>query len=93
MRDAALTGGEDYELVLAVAPALLPAALAAAAKARTPVSVIGRLCADAGAGGRAGALIAVDVRGHDHLRTPTALDLPQARLGSPRAPSRRGGTA
>ena len=75
MREAALTGGEDYELVLAVAPALLPAALAAAAKARTPVSVIGRFVRGRGVRvvGPTGARIAVDVRGHDHLRTPTAL--------------------
>jgi thiamine-monophosphate kinase len=75
VREAALTGGEDYELVLAVAPALLPAALAAAAKARTPVSVIGRFVRGRGVRvvGPTGARIAVDVRGHDHLRTPTAL--------------------
>src|SRR5512138_3370788 len=39
---AALAGGEDYELVVAIAPASLPAARAAAAKARTPLTVIGR---------------------------------------------------
>jgi thiamine-monophosphate kinase len=73
--DAALTGGEDYELVLAVAPSLLAAARAAAAKARTPLSVIGRFVRGRGVRvvGPTGARIAVAARGHDHLRTPTAL--------------------
>ncbi|HZZ86378.1 MAG TPA: thiamine-phosphate kinase [Anaeromyxobacteraceae bacterium] len=39
----AVSGGEDYELCLAVPEARLPAALAAARRARTPLAVIGRL--------------------------------------------------
>src|SRR5512138_728353 len=39
---AALAGGEDYELVVAIAPASLEAARAAAARARTPLTVVGR---------------------------------------------------
>ena len=75
VRDAALSGGEDYELVLAVAPSLLPAARAAAAKARTPLSVIGRFVRGRGVRvvGPTGARIAVAGRGHDHLRAPAAL--------------------
>uniref|UniRef100_UPI001F56182A AIR synthase-related protein n=1 Tax=Anaeromyxobacter terrae TaxID=2925406 RepID=UPI001F56182A len=74
-REAALSGGEDYELVVAVAPALLPAAFAAAAKARTPLTVIGRFVRGRGVRvvGPTGAPIEVETRGHDHLRTPTAL--------------------
>ena len=75
VREAALAGGEDYELVVAVAPSLLLAARAAAARARTPLSVIGRFVRGRGVRvvGPTGARISVDVRGHDHLRTPTAL--------------------
>ncbi|ABS28643.1 thiamine-phosphate kinase [Anaeromyxobacter sp. Fw109-5] len=74
-RDAALSGGEDYELLLAIAPSLLPAAQAAAAKARTPLTVIGRFVRGRGVRvvGPTGAAVAVAARGHDHLRAPSAL--------------------
>ncbi|WP_242341541.1 thiamine-monophosphate kinase, partial [Anaeromyxobacter sp. SG66] len=74
-RDAALSGGEDYELVVALAPSLLPAARAAAAKARTPLTVIGRFVRGRSVRvvGPTGAAVEVERRGHDHLRAPTAL--------------------
>jgi thiamine-monophosphate kinase len=69
---AALSGGEDYELLLAVAPRDLPAARAAARRARTRLTVLGRF--ERGAGVR---VLGEDGRplpvpsGHDHLRAPT----------------------
>jgi thiamine-monophosphate kinase len=66
----ALAGGEDYELLLAVAPARVPAALAAARRAGTPVAVLGRFERGTGVrvlqGGRARSVPS----GHDHLRAP-----------------------
>ncbi|HET8540504.1 MAG TPA: thiamine-phosphate kinase [Anaeromyxobacter sp.] len=65
----ALAGGEDYELVVAVAPASLPAARAAAARARTPLTVIGRFVRGTGVRvvGPRGEPVSVPA-GHDHLR-------------------------
>jgi thiamine-monophosphate kinase len=66
----ALAGGEDYELLLAVPPAKVPAALAAARRARTPLSVLGGFERGAGVrvvqGGRTRSVPS----GHDHLRAP-----------------------
>ncbi|MEY2669657.1 MAG: hypothetical protein RJA59_2295, partial [Pseudomonadota bacterium] len=66
---AALSGGEDYELLLAVPPARLAALRVAAARARTPVTVVGALEARSGIrvvkGGR---LLPPAPPGHDHLR-------------------------
>jgi len=67
----ALCGGEDYELLVAVPPARLRAALAAARRARTRLSVIGRF--ERGRGVR---VVRADgterpvPSGHDHLRAP-----------------------
>jgi thiamine-monophosphate kinase len=78
---AALAGGEDYELVLAIPPTLLARARAAAARARTPLTVVGRFVR-----GRGVSVLGADgeVRpapaGHDHLR-PRASRGPGARLG------------
>jgi thiamine-monophosphate kinase len=65
----ALSGGDDYELVLAVAPSLLPAARAAAAKARTPLAVIGRFVRGKGVRvvGPSGEAVRLATGGHDHL--------------------------
>lgn len=65
----ALGGGEDYELVVALSPPLLPAARAAAARAGAPLTAIGRFV-------RARGVQVVGPRGepvspppgHDHLR-------------------------
>jgi thiamine-monophosphate kinase len=82
----ALAGGEDYELALAIPPALLPRARAAAARARTPLAVVGRFVRGAG-------VLVVGPRGeplppppgHDHLRgAPPAV----ARFRSSRRSSR-----
>jgi thiamine-monophosphate kinase len=64
----ALAGGEDYELVVAVAPARLAAARAAAARAGTRLTVIGRFVRGAGVRvvGEDGAPVPVPA-GHDHL--------------------------
>ena len=67
--EAALAGGEDYELVAAVPPRRLAAARAAARRARTPVAVVGRF--EAGRGVRVvkgGEPVALSRAGHDHLR-------------------------
>ncbi|HEX9242761.1 MAG TPA: thiamine-phosphate kinase [Anaeromyxobacter sp.] len=78
---AALAGGEDYELVLALPPTALGAARAAAARARTPLAVIGRFVRGAGV-----EVVGTDGRprpgpaGHDHLRSP-AWSGPGGRLG------------
>ena len=67
----ALSGGEDYELVLAIAPALLPAARAAARRARTPLAVIGRFVRGRGVVVIGPDGVPLDVApGHDHLRLP-----------------------
>jgi thiamine-monophosphate kinase len=67
----ALSGGEDYELLLAVPPARWPAARAAARRAGTPVAAIGRFVRGRGVAvvGPAGAALEV-ASGHDHLRLP-----------------------
>ena len=73
---AALSGGEDYELVVALPPQSLARARAAAARAGTPLTVVGRFVR--GRGVRVidprGAPVPV-AAGHDHLRagTPPAL--------------------
>ena len=78
---AALAGGEDYELVLALPPTALGAARAAAARARTPLAVIGRFVRGAGV-----EVVGPDgvprpaPAGHDHLRSP-AWSGPGGRLG------------
>lgn len=67
--EPALAGGEDYELVVAIPPRALAAARAAARRARTPLTVVGRFV-------RGGGVVAVGSRGerrpvpsgHDHLR-------------------------
>ncbi len=67
----ALAGGEDYELLLAVPPARLAAALRAAHRAGTPLSVMGRFQR-----GRGVRILRADGEarpvpsGHDHLRAP-----------------------
>jgi thiamine-monophosphate kinase len=66
---AALSGGEDYELLLAVAPRDLAAARAAARRAGTPLAVLGRF--ERGSGVRVlgpGGTPLVAPSGHDHLR-------------------------
>jgi thiamine-monophosphate kinase len=67
----ALSGGEDYELILAIAPALLPPVRAAARRTRTPLAVIGRFVRGRGVTvlGPDGAPLEV-APGHDHLRLP-----------------------
>jgi thiamine-monophosphate kinase len=82
---AALAGGEDYELVVALPPALLGRARAAAARARTPLTVIGRFVRGRGVAvvGPRGEGVPVPA-GHDHLAAPAAA----ARFRSPRPSSR-----
>jgi thiamine-monophosphate kinase len=66
---AALAGGEDYELVVALPPARLVAAREAAARAGAPLTVVGRFVRGRGVrvvGARGEALPAP--AGHDHLR-------------------------
>jgi thiamine-monophosphate kinase len=64
----ALAGGEDYELVVAVPPAALARAQAAAARARTPLTVVGRFVRGEGVRvvGDRGEPVRVPP-GHDHL--------------------------
>jgi thiamine-monophosphate kinase len=83
---AALAGGEDYELLVALPPARLAAARAAAQAARTPLTVIGRAVE-----GRGVRILTADGRelplpaGHDHLRAPApSLTSEGGSLGSPR---------
>jgi thiamine-monophosphate kinase len=69
--EEALSGGEDYELVLAVPPSRLAAMRAAARRTRTPVAVIGEIEPRTGIrvvkGG--GGLYRPRRLGHDHLRS------------------------
>jgi thiamine-monophosphate kinase len=73
---AALAGGEDYELVLAVAPTSLERARAAARRAGTPLTVIGRFVRGEGVRvvGAQGEPLSVPA-GHDHLRARAGLRL------------------
>ncbi len=84
---AALGGGEDYELVFAIPPAGLDAARDAAARTRTPLTVIGRFVRGSGVQvvGPKGEPLAAPA-GHDHLRPPggRTSDRGGARLGSTR---------
>jgi thiamine-monophosphate kinase len=70
----ALSGGEDYELLLAVPPARLGALRAAARRVRTPVTVVGVLEPRPGVrvveGGRP---LRPRRAGHDHLRPVSIL--------------------
>jgi thiamine-monophosphate kinase len=65
---AALGGGEDYELLVAVPPAALGAARAAAARGGTTLTVIGRFVRGRGVAvlGRGGEALRAPP-GHDHL--------------------------
>ena len=71
---AALGGGEDYELLVAVPPDRVRAALAAARRARTPLTAVGTVDRASGLRlrGPEGALHPA-VRGHDHLAGIRAL--------------------
>jgi thiamine-monophosphate kinase len=73
----ALAGGEDYELVLALPPRLLARARAAAARARTPLTVVGRFVRGRGVAvvDPHGERVAVP-SGHDHLAAPAGRPLP-----------------
>lgn len=66
----ALAGGEDYELVVAVAPPLLASARLAAAKAGSPLTVVGRFVRGKGVRvvGPKGEAVRLAAGGHDHLR-------------------------
>jgi thiamine-monophosphate kinase len=68
----ALTGGDDYELVLALPPPTLAAAREAARRARTPLTVVGRFVRGRGVQvvGERGERVEVPTGGHDHLRAP-----------------------
>jgi thiamine-monophosphate kinase len=91
----ALGGGEDYELVAAVPPRLIGDVRAAAARARTPITVVGRFVRGAGVAvvGPRGEPVPAP-SGHDHLRTRGLASFrsrrPSSRIGPPR-PSGRGG--
>lgn len=80
----AVSGGEDYELVLALPPQSLARARAAAARAGTPLTVIGRFVRGRGVRvvDRRGASVPV-AAGHDHLHpgAPPALRKRLAGLG------------
>jgi len=67
---AALSGGEDYELLLAVAPGDLAAARAASRTARTPLALLGRFEEGAGVRVLAAGRPRTVPSGHDHLRLP-----------------------
>lgn len=73
--EEALSGGEDYELLLAVPPARLRALQEIARLARTPVAVIGEMEAKAGIrvvkGG--GSLYRPGRAGHDHFHSGRVL--------------------
>jgi thiamine-monophosphate kinase len=65
----ALSGGEDYELLLAVPPSRIEALRDAARRVRTPVKVVGALEARRGVRVvRGGRLLHPLRAGHDHLR-------------------------
>jgi thiamine-monophosphate kinase len=68
-REWALAAGDDYELLLAVAPDRFAALTAAAARCGLPLAAIGRLESGAGVewclGGRA---FTPNLRGYDHFR-------------------------
>jgi thiamine-monophosphate kinase len=83
---AALAGGEDYELAAALPPALLARARVAAARARTPLTVIGRFVRGGGVSvvGPQGEPVPVPA-GHDHLAPAR-----EASFRSPRPSSRMG---
>jgi len=74
-REEALSGGEDYELLLAVPPARLRALQEVARRARTPVAVIGEMEAKTGIrvvkGG--GSLHRPRRAGHDHFHSGRVL--------------------
>jgi thiamine-monophosphate kinase len=77
----ALAGGEDYELVVALPPSALGAARAAAARARTPLTVVGRFVRGTGVQVLgAGGVLRRAPAGHDHMR-PQAWTGRGARLG------------
>jgi thiamine-monophosphate kinase len=81
---AALSGGEDYELCVAVPPGKVRRALAAAARCGTPLTAVGVIRAGSGVRAVDGAGRPHRVgRGHDHL-TPAAAVLSNspAPLGS-----------
>ncbi len=82
----ALAGGEDYELLLAVPPARLARAHAAARRTATPLSVIGRFVRGRGVRvlAEGGEELPLAAAGFDHLRT--------GRAAPPRRRSRRGPT-
>ncbi len=86
----AVSGGEDYELVLAVPPQSLARARAAAARTGTPLTVIGRFVR--GRGVRVvdprGAAVPV-AAGHDHLRAGGAPALTKRVRGLGLGPGRQ----
>jgi thiamine-monophosphate kinase len=93
---AALSGGEDYELLLAVPPRRLGRAMSAARRVGVPLAVMGRF--ERGRGVR---LLGPDGRlrpvpsGHDHLRAPPPSPSTKLRAGfditSPPSRIRAGG--
>jgi thiamine-monophosphate kinase len=76
----ALAGGEDYELLVTVAPHRLAAALRAARRAGTPLTAIGEIRRARGGGVRVRApdgAVLPPVRGHDHLAGGRSLGVPR----------------
>jgi thiamine-monophosphate kinase len=73
--EEALSGGEDYELLLAVPPTRLAALRAVARRARTPIAVIGLVEARRGVRVvKGGAVLRRPARaGHDHFRSGRVL--------------------
>ena len=68
-RHWALSGGDDYELLLAVSPARLPALQDLAGACGLPLTPIGELCPGAGVTwSMDGAPMPVQPGGHDHFR-------------------------
>jgi len=82
--EAALAGGEDYELVVALPPSRLGAALRAARAAGTPLAVVGEFRRGSGVrvlkGG--GEPVHLARTGHDHLRSPIGPVLGRGRGGA-----------